>query len=85
MFNNSFKMSQILNKNENLNSFFRLSILNRVFSNQTTKKAFENIIVERREKDIEFVQLNRPKALNALCYSLFKELAEALKNADEDP
>ena len=31
------------------------------------------------------IQLNRPKALNALCDALFHELIEALKAADSDP
>lgn len=47
--------------------------------------AYENILVERREDSIEFIQLNRPKALNALCDALFTELADAVKKADQDP
>jgi enoyl-CoA hydratase/carnithine racemase len=31
------------------------------------------------------ITLNRPKALNALCYALFKELIEAARNFDKDP
>jgi enoyl-CoA hydratase/carnithine racemase len=46
---------------------------------------YENIIVERKEDKIEFIQLNRPKALNALCDALFQELNEAVKAADADP
>mgnify|MGYP002632337852 FL=1 len=46
---------------------------------------YENIIVERKEDKIEFIQLNRPKALNALCDALFHELNEAVKAADADP
>jgi len=31
------------------------------------------------------VTLNRPKALNALCYDLFKDLNDALTTLDKDP
>ena len=47
---------------------------------------YSNIIVERKEDNkVEFIQLNRPKALNALCDALFEELIDALKKADADP
>ncbi|WP_271892433.1 enoyl-CoA hydratase [Candidatus Phyllobacterium onerii] len=45
--------------------------------------AYENIIVETREK-VGFIQLNRPKALNALNSALLAELAEALEAFDKD-
>lgn len=54
----------------------------RHFSNPTN---YETIIVTRKEDKIELIQLNRPKALNALCDSLFSELILAVKNADKDP
>ena len=44
-----------------------------------------NVIVEKREGGVGLVQLNRPKALNALCDALFKELNEALHTLDADP
>jgi enoyl-CoA hydratase/carnithine racemase len=47
--------------------------------------AYENIIVTQKEENICLIQLNRPKALNALCDALFKELAQAVKEADADP
>ena len=50
-----------------------------------TEKAFENITIETREGNIAFIQLNRPKALNALCHSLYEDLAEALKKVDLCP
>lgn len=40
---------------------------------------FENLIVEIKEEFICFIQLNRPKALNALNNELFHELAEAIR------
>jgi enoyl-CoA hydratase/carnithine racemase len=36
----------------------------RLFSEKTD---FETILVSRKEDKIELIQLNRPKALNALC------------------
>ena len=49
-------------------------------------QAYENIIVEKKENDaVVFIQLNRPKALNALCDALFTELADAVKEANDDP
>lgn len=45
---------------------------------------YENILVSRPDPSVVLVQLNRPKALNALSSGLFKELNEALKIADED-
>jgi len=53
---------------------------------QVEASAYENIIVERKEDGkVEFIQLNRPKALNALCDALFDDLIDALKKADKDP
>ncbi|MCO4316866.1 enoyl-CoA hydratase [Phyllobacterium sp. 21LDTY02-6] len=46
--------------------------------------AYENILVETREK-VGFIQLNRPKALNALNSALLAELAEALETLDKNP
>ena len=45
---------------------------------------YENILVSRPDPGVVLVQLNRPKALNALSSGLFKELNETLKVADED-
>lgn len=45
---------------------------------------YENILVSRPEPSVVLVQLNRPKALNALSSALFKELNEALAEADQD-
>lgn len=45
---------------------------------------YENILVSRPDPGVVLVQLNRPKALNALSSALFKELNEALSIADQD-
>jgi len=45
--------------------------------------AYENIIVETREH-VGLIQLNRPKALNALNSGLMRELGEALMKFDAD-
>ena len=47
-------------------------------------KQYENILVSRPEPGVVLVQLNRPKALNALSSALFKELNEAMAIADQD-
>lgn len=47
---------------------------------------YEYILVEKRgeNKDVGFIQLNRPKALNALCDGLIKEVGSALDAFEED-
>jgi enoyl-CoA hydratase len=45
--------------------------------------AYENIIVETRGP-VGLITLNRPKALNALCAALIKELGEALDGFEAD-
>ncbi|XP_019726110.1 enoyl-CoA hydratase, mitochondrial [Hippocampus comes] len=47
---------------------------------------YEYIMVEKRgeKKNVGFIQLNRPKALNALCDGLMKEMGEALDALESD-
>ena len=45
--------------------------------------AFENIVVETRGS-VGLISLNRPKALNALCADLIRELGEALNAFEAD-
>ncbi|CAK8696321.1 unnamed protein product [Clavelina lepadiformis] len=47
---------------------------------------YENIIVEKRGKNdsVGLIQLNRPKALNALCDALFDDVNDALDKLSED-
>lgn len=47
---------------------------------------YEYILVEKRgeEKNVGFIQLNRPKALNALCDGLMREVGQALDNFEAD-
>ncbi len=46
--------------------------------------SYENILT-RTERGVGIVQLNRPKAMNALNLALMAELTTALKEFDEDP
>jgi 1,4-dihydroxy-2-naphthoyl-CoA synthase len=48
---------------------------------------FEYIITEKKGKNssVGLIRLNRPKALNALCNGLIKELNQALEAFEEDP
>jgi enoyl-CoA hydratase/carnithine racemase len=55
----------------------------RYFSTQAAT-TYENIIVEKKDGNVAQITLNRPKALNALCYALFKDLNTALKALDRD-
>lgn len=59
----------------------------RFFSTEATPAAptYQNIIAEKREGGVGYVQLNRPKALNALCDGLYTELIDALQKFDKDP
>ena len=49
-------------------------------------KAFEMIKAEKRgeKQNVGFIQLNRPKALNALCDQLMSELQDALDDFETD-
>ncbi|QNP96677.1 YALIA101S01e13410g1_1 [Yarrowia lipolytica] len=48
-------------------------------------KKYEHILTSTPVPKVALVTLNRPKALNALCTPLIKELNEALQAADADP
>lgn len=47
---------------------------------------YEYIVVEKRgeKSNVGFIQLNRPKALNALCDGLMKEVGQALDAFEAD-
>lgn len=62
---------------------FRPLFSARYFSTQAAT-TYENIIVEKKDGNVAQITLNRPKALNALCYALFKDLNTALKALDRD-
>lgn len=48
---------------------------------------YENIKIDvvGARKNVGLIQLNRPKALNALCKPLFVELGKAVNDFDADP
>lgn len=52
----------------------------RFFSN----KSYDNIIASRPVPSVALLTLNRPKALNALSTPLFKDLNDALLEADKE-
>ena len=49
--------------------------------------SYSHLIVDKRGADnqVGLVQLNRPKALNALCDELMSELGDAMQSLDNDP
>ncbi|TNV76372.1 hypothetical protein FGO68_gene14012 [Halteria grandinella] len=51
----------------------------------TSASTYENILTDKKEGGVGFIQLNRPKALNALCDGLYKDLHSALQSFDADP
>lgn len=57
------------------------------FSLRAPGAKFEYIIAEKKGKarNVGLIQLNRPKALNALCEGLITELNQALQAFDKDP
>jgi enoyl-CoA hydratase/carnithine racemase len=57
----------------------------RMFAAQYEHLKLDNIIYEKKEGGVGFIQLNRPKSLNALCDALFKELNQILIEYDKDP
>jgi enoyl-CoA hydratase/carnithine racemase len=58
----------------------------RVFSTETpAAPQYQNILVEKKEGGVGYIQLNRTKALNALCDALYQELHDALKGFEKDP
>ncbi|KAL2012673.1 hypothetical protein VTN00DRAFT_198 [Thermoascus crustaceus] len=59
-----------------------LSRVGRPYS--TAPPAYENILTSNPKPGVGLITLNRPKALNALSSSLFKELNDALTKYDED-
>eukprot|EP00957_Ditylum_brightwellii_P035481 2689942-Ditylum_brightwellii.AAC.1 len=59
----------------------------------TLKDSYDHVIVSRRFPDddsssggggVGLIELNRPKALNALCDDLFNDLIHASNSLDED-
>lgn len=46
--------------------------------------SFEHILVSKPTTGVRLIQLNRPKALNALFTPLMNEVNQALKTADAD-
>lgn len=50
----------------------------------STETQYEYILTSKPAEGVALITLNRPKALNALCSPLFKELNQALAKFDED-
>lgn len=66
-------------------SLNRIIQTNKFYSSETPQ--YKHILVDVRgaKKNVGYVQLNRPKALNALCAELITELGDAVQKFDSDP
>ncbi|MEE6516959.1 hypothetical protein FKM82_026854, partial [Ascaphus truei] len=53
----------------------------------STGLAYQYILVEKKggQQNVGLIQLNRPKALNALCDGLIREVNQALDSFEQDP
>ena len=62
-------------------------ILNSLRAYSTANNKYKNILAEVKgsKNHIGFIQLNRPKALNALNSELISELGDAVQKFDKDP
>lgn len=62
------------------------SLTQQCFSPLGAGGQYEYIVVEKRgeNNNVGFIQLNRPKALNALCDGLMKEVGQALDSFEAD-
>ena len=54
------------------------------FKRAFSTPAYENIIVQKLDGGVAQITLNRPKALNALCWALYKDIQHALTELDKD-
>lgn len=56
------------------------------YSTQSTENQYEHILYDKvgAAKNVGLITLNRPKALNALCDKLIRELVDALQKLDND-
>lgn len=53
----------------------------------TAGEKYQHLLVETRgeKSNVGLIQLNRPKALNALCDALMEELRQVLEDFEKDP
>ncbi|CAF98693.1 unnamed protein product [Tetraodon nigroviridis] len=73
-------------KDESLTIATMSSLYVTTCTTQKQRGQYEYILVEKRgeEKNVGFIQLNRPKALNALCDGLMREVGQALDTFEAD-
>lgn len=90
----SFALRNILSNTGILKSTLSLSktpklssTLNFISLKFYSSPTYKNILTEVKgqNKNVGLIQLNRPKALNALCAELMTELSQAVQSFDNDP
>ncbi len=64
----------------------KLSTVTRTFTRLLSSGRYEKLIVSRKGKNSEvgLIQMNKPKALNALCPELISEIGSAVREMDAD-
>uniref|UniRef100_V5HAH5 Putative enoyl-coa hydratase n=1 Tax=Ixodes ricinus TaxID=34613 RepID=V5HAH5_IXORI len=57
-----------------------------VLKRRLASASYQHILVEKRgaQQNVALITLNRPKALNALCSPLMKELGDAIEELNKD-
>ena len=73
--------SSVLRKSLRLSPFLRPATAR---WQHTLKDKYDYVEVEKTEGGVGLIRLNRPKALNALCDDLFKDLVHAGQALDAD-
>ncbi|KAL9654531.1 hypothetical protein ABK040_006596 [Willaertia magna] len=76
---------QIINKYSGRHFSSQLFCLRDATTTSINYPKFEHLLFDKKESGVGLITLNRPKALNALCKGLAKELKELVQLVEVDP